>query len=901
MVHGRFEAARGSPVRLGDRGLVPGRAAEHARRGRRTSPSGSSARRATTRSRTSPRCGRTSARRGALPRRLPPRARRARGAVVLPAAARVARAPRPAVRGRPADRRARGRAGRVDRDLRRLRAHPPLVQRARLRPPRRRQDPLLARPSLRPPARVDRVLPHLGLGRDAGGDVRLAAAVDRRRREPLQPARDLLLDARGLVGVGAARDRLAPAVLAPLRAVRPRRRPAVLGADVGGPRVRGRRAASRPRPPAPRCGSTGSGEAGRRAEALYLDVVGRMRWFEPRAGRAQPARARLRRARRRHASRAAAVRDGELRTAARPTPRRAARAAPCSRRATARAPGRVRRRGRDADRGRAAAGARGRERRDAAVAELRGAVRRGRRAGTWTTPDALGDGARGRAAPGRRRRCRRCCGPTATRGSCSSRPSIPRATVVEIAGRGRRAAPVGARRRATASIRPAHAARWTSSSRACPATLRVVGAVLGRAGAASSAEPVEGGVRVRLDFARRAVRAARVGGRRRRRRRGRAPSAREPSARRRRGRSRSRRRSRTTGATSRRRRARRRDVGARARGRAAEWAPGARDVRAARALGRAGGRGRAPAPGGDAGWKRPSGRRRAASTRTRCTSSSSAPSGRVPEEFLDFGPVAAGEAVHLRARDHAERRASRTHLAVGARGGEARLARRPAGRARRRAATWRAAPVELAAGRVGARPPADARRRTSARCARTSRSSPTSRATRAPSGCAPPAAVAKSSVVAFSTRISLPADADRAEVLVGANGPCRVLVDGVEVGRQGGFDPYAEMRRDRLQPYDLARAPARGRARAAARAARRSAARGPAALLDGLVQHRGRNRRGCARARAGRCRRDGAEAALDIRLDQRGDPAYNHAWQAAAPASGGRLARAGRARPPARR
>ena len=58
---------------------------------------------------------------GAVPRRLPPRAGRAGGAVVLPAAARVARAPRAPVRGGPADRRARGRAGRVERDLRRLR------------------------------------------------------------------------------------------------------------------------------------------------------------------------------------------------------------------------------------------------------------------------------------------------------------------------------------------------------------------------------------------------------------------------------------------------------------------------------------------------------------------------------------------------------------------------------------------------------------------------------------------------------------------------------------------------------------------------------------------------------------------------------------------------------------
>ena len=47
--------------------------------------------------------------------------------------------------------------------------------------------------------------------------------------------------------------------------------------------MRGRRAVSR-RDRARRVRLDGTGEAGRRAEALYLDVVGRMRWFDPRPG-----------------------------------------------------------------------------------------------------------------------------------------------------------------------------------------------------------------------------------------------------------------------------------------------------------------------------------------------------------------------------------------------------------------------------------------------------------------------------------------------------------------------------------------------------------------------------------------------------------------------------------------
>jgi hypothetical protein len=39
---------------------------------------------------------------------------------------------------------------------------------------------------------------------------------------------------------------------------------------------------------------------------------------------------------------------------------------------------------------------------------------------------------------------------------------------------------------------------------------------------------------------------------------------------------------------------------------------------------------------------------------------------------------------------------------------------------------------------------------------------------------------------------------------VAAFAPCRVLVDGVEVGRQGGFDPYAEREEPRVGRYELA-------------------------------------------------------------------------------------------------
>ena len=112
---------------------------------------------------------------------------------------------------------------------------------------------------------------------------------------------------------------------------------------------------------------------------------------------------------------------------------------------------------------------------------------------------------------------------------------------------------------------------------------------------------------------------------------------------------------------------------------------------------------------------------------------------------------------------------------------------------------------------------------------------------------------------------------------MGANGPARVLVDGVEVGRQGGFDPYAEIDKDRLQPYELAEFLPAGEHELRLELLDLGRAR-PTALLDGLVQ----TAAGAVPLRSGeawKVWRDGSEVALDIRLDQHGDPAYNHAWR----------------------
>ena len=265
------------------------------------------------------------------------------------------------------------------------------------------------------------------------------------------------------------------------------------------------------------------------------------------------------------------------------------------------------------------------------------------------------------------------------------------------------------------------------------------------------------------------------------------------------------------------------------------------------------------------------------------------PSGRVPEEFLDFGPVAAGEAVHLRAVVHVDRALS-TSLAVGASAAKrAWLDGRPV--ALDGSGYLGAGAVALQAGesvldlRLSASEDVDALRAHFAFVADVDGYA-------RPEWMRAAGGVAKSSVVAFSTRVSLPAEPTGAAVLVGANGPCRVLVDGTEVGRQGGFDPYAERDVDRLQPYDLSEHLRRGEHELRLELLALGRNR-PVALFDGLI----RTPAGTVAVRSGAdwtasC--DGATRPLDLRLDQRGDPAHSHAWRRPHPLPGGAWLEPGR-------
>jgi hypothetical protein len=264
------------------------------------------------------------------------------------------------------------------------------------------------------------------------------------------------------------------------------------------------------------------------------------------------------------------------------------------------------------------------------------------------------------------------------------------------------------------------------------------------------------------------------------------------------------------------------------------------------------------------------------------------PSGRVPEEFLHFGRLAAGEAVRFRTTIHAERTLA-THLAVGAATAkEAWLDGAPVGL--RGDGYLAHGPVVVPAGhsvlelRLEAGADVDLR----AHFAFVADIGGYER----PEWLRAAGPVARDSVVAFSTRFELVGDAVDGVLLVGANGPCRVLVDGVEIGRHGGFDPYLEHDAPRFQRYE-----ATSTLRSGAHDLRLEllalGRRPPAAIVDGVV----RSPTGTLHVSSGagwKAARDGAEVGLELRREQHGDPAFAHAWRRPHPLPAGAWLEPGR-------
>ena len=141
----------------------------------------------------------------------------------------------------------------------------------------------------------------------------------------------------------------------------------------------------------------------------------------------------------------------------------------------------------------------------------------------------------------------------------------------------------------------------------------------------------------------------------------------------------------------------------------------------------------------------------------------------------------------------------------------------------------------------------------------------------------------------FVCDIDLPFTPVRATLQVGADAPCRVLVNGVEIGRQGGFDPYHSPAR--VQPYPVANF-RQGRNRI--ELATQDVGRKAAVLVDGVAFSAEGQRFTWSSGPAWQVSRDGAPAvAVQLRRRQWADmmydfvnaifvdmdPAFSHLWR----------------------
>jgi hypothetical protein len=296
-----------------------------------------------------------------------------------------------------------------------------------------------------------------------------------------------------------------------------------------------------------------------------------------------------------------------------------------------------------------------------------------------------------------------------------------------------------------------------------------------------------------------------------------------------------------------------------------------------------------PAPGGeprDGGWKRAEWSPTRGIHKDPIHRQTLGTSGRVPEEFMRFGRLEAGEAVQVRTVVHVAA-ALETNLTVGgAAVKSAWLDGRPLPLVEEGYLAH--APVALAAGtsvldlRLAVDEPIFLRAWFAFVADLDGFRRPDWIRTAGPSR--------PSSVVSFLRRVELDAEPLEARALVGASGPCRVLVDGREVGRHGGYTAETEGIRDEFAFYDLGEHLSRGshELRVEVDDFGRS---NPSAQLDLLAVTDG----GEVRLHSGRewkGERDGVAVPVEVRRApagmivvgsgaylQTGDPAHSHLWQ----------------------
>lgn len=150
------------------------------------------------------------------------------------------------------------------------------------------------------------------------------------------------------------------------------------------------------------------------------------------------------------------------------------------------------------------------------------------------------------------------------------------------------------------------------------------------------------------------------------------------------------------------------------------------------------------------------------------------------------------------------------------------------------------------------------------------------------------------SVVELTRHITLDGVPSDARIQIAAEGACSVHVNGVEIGRQGAFEPYAVVRSVRVQPYDISSMLRPGPNELTVRMD--DAGRCVALLVDSGECHR--DGLGVVSDLEWTARRDGRPVDLRLRREQWGDPRWvcltprphplpQAAWLDPAGASGG--------------
>lgn len=136
--------------------------------------------------------------------------------------------------------------------------------------------------------------------------------------------------------------------------------------------------------------------------------------------------------------------------------------------------------------------------------------------------------------------------------------------------------------------------------------------------------------------------------------------------------------------------------------------------------------------------------------------------------------------------------------------------------------------------------------------------------------------LSKDSVVSFGKSVTVPFQPVKAMIQVSVDAPCRVLINGEEVGRQGGFDPYFERGRVRVQPYDISAYMQQGDNEVRIDVSELGAS--PSVLVDALIEEQEESVSIDSDA-AWSVARDGKPVPLKLRREQWEDPSWTRLWR----------------------